>query len=77
MTEQAHGQRLAETFLSMINTHDPGLLDRFVVAGDDQVLHWVRRRAEHARRLVRSVTESLHATINHREPTWPPSTVHS
>jgi predicted ester cyclase len=30
MTQQAHGQRLAETFLSMINTHDPSLLDRFV-----------------------------------------------
>jgi predicted ester cyclase len=30
MTQQPHGQRLAETFLSMINTHDPSLLDRFV-----------------------------------------------
>jgi steroid delta-isomerase-like uncharacterized protein len=30
MTEQARGQHLAATFLSMINTHDPGLLDRFV-----------------------------------------------
>jgi predicted SnoaL-like aldol condensation-catalyzing enzyme len=45
------------------------------VAGDDQRLHWVRRRAERARRLVRTVTEGLIATINHREPIWPPSTV--
>jgi hypothetical protein len=96
MTEQAPGQHLAETFLSMINTHDPGPLDRSVaedyrdhnacatngreanrqfwttffaaipdlsgsldgaaddaVAGDDRVLHRVRRRADRARRLVR------------------------
>ena len=33
MTEQARGQHLAATFLSMINTHDPGLLDRFVAEG--------------------------------------------
>ena len=95
----------------MINTHDPGLLDRFVaegyrdhnafasdgreanrqfwtavfaaipdvsgsldeaaddeVAGDDQVLHWVRGPAVHARRLVPTVTESLIATINEKEP---------
>jgi hypothetical protein len=47
------------------------------VAGDDRVLRWVRRRAEHARRVVRAVTEGLIATINHKEPTWPPSTVPS
>jgi hypothetical protein len=118
MTEQANGQHLAETFLSRINTHDPGLPDRFVaddcrdrkalatdgrepnrrfwtaffaaipglggsldeaaddaVSGDDHALDRVRRRAEHARRLVRTVTESLIATINHKEPTWLPSTV--
>jgi hypothetical protein len=39
------------------------------VARDDQVLHWVRRRAEHARQLVRTVTVSLIATINHKDPT--------
>jgi hypothetical protein len=39
------------------------------VAGDDRVLDWVRRRGWHARRLVRTVTESFIATINHREPT--------
>ena len=55
MTEQAHG-----------------LLDEAAddaVAGHDRALHWVRRRAEHARRLVRAVTESLTATIEHKEPT--------
>ena len=45
------------------------------VAGDDRVLRWVRRRAEHARRVVRAVTEGLIATINHKEPTWPPNAV--
>jgi hypothetical protein len=34
-----------------------------------RVLHWVRRGAGHDRRLVRTVTESLIATINHKEPT--------
>ena len=28
-----HGQQLAETFLKMINTHDPGLVDEFEAEG--------------------------------------------
>jgi hypothetical protein len=47
------------------------------VVGDDQVCDWVRRFAEHGRRLVRTVTESFIATVNHKEPTWPPSAVRS
>ena len=43
--------------------------------GCGRVVDWVRRRAEHARRLVRTVTKSLIATINHKEPTWPPNAV--
>ncbi len=27
---ESHGQHLAETFLTMLNTHDPDLVDRFV-----------------------------------------------
>jgi steroid delta-isomerase-like uncharacterized protein len=27
---ESHGQQLAETYLSMLNTHDPDLVDRFV-----------------------------------------------
>jgi hypothetical protein len=101
MTEQAHGQHLAETvlrdrkalatggreassqfwtaFVAAIPDLS-GSLDEAAddaVAGDEQVLHWVCRRTEHARRLVRTVTESLIAAIDHKETRWPPSTVHS
>jgi hypothetical protein len=73
MTEQAHGQHLAETFLFFAAVPDlSGSLAEAAddhVVGDVQVLHWVRRRVEHARRLVRTVTESLIATINHKETT--------
>jgi hypothetical protein len=34
MTQHAHGQHLAEAFLSMINTHDPGLLGGSVTDDD-------------------------------------------
>jgi hypothetical protein len=72
MTERAPGQRLAETFFYAAIPDLGGSLGEAAgcaVAGDDQRLHWVRRRPEHARRLIRTVTEGLIATINHREPT--------
>jgi hypothetical protein len=93
MTEQAHGldrnafatdgrepnRQFSTAFFATIPDLGGNLEEAAddPAAGDDQLRHRVRRRAEHVRRARPRRHRKLHRHHGHKEPTWPLSTVHS